>query len=75
MIPTGQGASGSTWFDAEGTPTRRLDFVRNGTLTGFAYDLKTAYRAGRQSTGNAIPAFPGLPAIGHHNFVVDGERG
>ncbi|WP_422150617.1 TldD/PmbA family protein [Methanoregula sp.] len=73
--PHRPGASGSTWFDAEGTPTRRLDFVRNGTLTGFAYDLKTAYRAGRQSTGSAIRGgFAGLPAIGHHNFVVDGKR-
>jgi len=69
------GATGSTWFDAEGTPTRRLDFVRVGVLTGFAYDLKTAYRAGLQSTGSAIRGgFAGLPAIGHHNFVVDGER-
>ena len=69
------GATGSTWFDAEGTPTRRLDFVRDGVLTGFAYDLKTAYRAGLQSTGSAIRGgFAGLPAIGHHNFVVDGKR-
>ena len=69
------GATGSTWFDAEGTPTRRLDFVRDGVLTGFAYDLKTVYRAGQQSTGSAIRGgFAGLPAIGHHNFVVDGKR-
>lgn len=67
--------SGSTWFDAEGTPTRRLDFVKNGVLNGFAYDLKTAYKAGKQSTGSAVRGgFAGLPAIGHHNFVVDGKR-
>lgn len=69
------GAGGSTWFDAEGTPTKRLDFVRDGVLTEFAYDLKTAYRAGQKSTGSAIRGgFAGLPAIGHHNFVVDGKR-
>ncbi|MGA2698127.1 MAG: TldD/PmbA family protein [Methanoregula sp.] len=68
-------AGGSTWFDAEGTPTSRLDFVRDGILTTFAYDLKTAYRAGKESTGSAIRGgFAGLPAIGHHNFVVDGKR-
>jgi len=67
--------SGSTWFDAEGTPTRRLDFVKDGILNGFAYDLKTAYKAGKQSTGSAVRGgFAGLPAIGHHNFVVDGKR-
>ncbi|MGB8220529.1 MAG: TldD/PmbA family protein [Methanoregula sp.] len=73
--PHRKGADGSTWFDAEGTPTTRLDFVRAGVLTAFAYDLKTAYRAGKISTGSAIRGgFAGLPAIGHHNFVVDGKR-
>ncbi len=73
--PHRKGANGSTWFDAEGTPTRRLDFVRDGVLTAFAYDLKTAYRAGTETTGSAVRGgFAGLPAIGHHNVVVDGKR-
>ena len=73
--PHRPGANGSTWFDAEGTPTRRVDFVKDGILSGFAYDLKTAYRAGKESTGSAIRAgFAGLPAIGHHNFIIDGKR-
>jgi PmbA protein len=68
-------AAGSTRWDAEGTPTKRTDFVRDGVLCGFAYDLKTAYRYGKQSTGSAVRGgFGGLPAIGHHNFIVDGER-
>ncbi len=53
--PHRKGATGSTWFDAEGTPTGRLDFLSDGVLTGFAYDLKTAYRAGKQSTGQCHP--------------------
>ncbi|HNX16875.1 MAG TPA: metallopeptidase TldD-related protein [Methanoregula sp.] len=73
--PHRKGAERSTWFDAEGTPTRRLDFVKDGTLEMFAYDLKTACRAGTESTGSAIRAgFGGLPAIGHHNFIIDGKR-
>jgi PmbA protein len=68
-------ASGSTRWDAEGTPTRRVDFVRDGVLQTFAYDLKTAYRYNKKSTGSAVRGgFGGLPSIGHHNFVVDGER-
>ncbi len=68
-------ANGSVRWDAEGTPTRRVDFIREGILKTFAYDLKTAYRFGKESTGNAIRGgFGGLPAIGHHNFVVDGKR-
>jgi PmbA protein len=68
-------ASGSTRWDAEGTPTRRIDFIRNGVLQSFAYDLKTAYRYDKKTTGSAVRGgFGGLPAIGHHNFIVDGKR-
>jgi PmbA protein len=68
-------ASGSVRWDAEGTPTRRIDFIRDGVLKAFAYDLKTAYRYDKKSTGSAVRGgFGGLPAIGHHNFIVDGQR-
>jgi len=68
-------ANGSVRWDAEGTPARRVDFIRDGILETFAYDLKTAYRFGKTSTGNAVRGgFGGLPSIGHHNFVVDGKR-
>jgi PmbA protein len=68
-------ANGSTWWDAEGTPTKRVDFVRDGVLEQFAYDLKTAYRFGKTTTGSAVRGgFTGIPSIGHHNFIVDGKR-
>jgi PmbA protein len=68
-------ANGSVRWDAEGTPTRRIDFIRHGILQNFAYDLKTAYRFGKTSTASAIRGgFGGLPSIGHHNFIVDGKR-
>jgi PmbA protein len=68
-------ANGSVRWDAEGTPTRRIDFVRDGVLLAFAYDLKTAYRYDKKSTGSAVRGgFGGLPVIGHHNFLVDGKR-
>jgi len=68
-------ANGSVRWDAEGTPTRRVDFIREGILETFAYDLKTAYRFGKTSTASAIRGgFGGLPSIGHRNFVVDGKR-
>ena len=68
-------ASGSTRWDAEGTPTRRINFIRDGVLQNFAYDLKTAYRYDKKTTGSAVRGgFGGLPAIGHHNFIVDGKR-
>lgn len=68
-------ASGSTRWDAEGTPTGRIEFIHDGVLRTFAYDLKTAYRYEKKSTGSAVRGgFGGLPAIGHHNFIVDGKR-
>ncbi len=47
-------ANGSVRWDAEGTPTRRIDFIREGMLETFAYDLKTAYRFDKASTGSAV---------------------
>ena len=67
--------NGSAWWDAEGTPTHRVDYMKDGILEAFAYDLKTAYRFGKTTTGNAVRGgYGGLPAIGHHNVVVDGKR-
>jgi len=69
------GANGSVRWDAEGSPTRRIDFIRDGTLCAFAYDLKTASRYGKKSTASAVRGgFGGSPVIGHHNFIVDGKR-
>lgn len=42
-------------FDAEGTPKRRLELVRDGVTVGVAHDRRTAREAGAQSTGHAIP--------------------
>jgi PmbA protein len=65
----------STRWDAEGTPTGQIPFIRNGVLEAFAYDLKTAYRYGMESTGSAVRSGPGgAPAIGSHNIVVEGPR-
>ncbi|MDH7592963.1 MAG: TldD/PmbA family protein [Methanomicrobiales archaeon] len=66
---------GSTDWDAEGVPTKRLDFVCDGVLGAFAYDLRTAYRYGEESTGSAVRAGHAVaPVIGVHNLVFDGER-
>ena len=39
-------------FDAEGSPTYRKNVIQNGVLTTLLYNLKTAYKAGRKTTGN-----------------------
>jgi PmbA protein len=73
--PFRQRGLGSTFWDAEGMPTKRIDFVRDGVLSSFAYDLRTAYRYGKESTASAIRGGASAgTAIGHHNFIIDGPR-
>ena len=65
----------STRWDAEGSPAQRLRFIENGVLQSFAYDLKTAYRYGKATTGSAVRSGSGGgPAIGIHNLILDGKE-
>ncbi len=57
-------------FDAEGTPKRRLELVRDGVTSGLVNDRRTAKALGAESTGNAIAGagpFGALPA----NLVLE----
>ena len=40
-------------FDAEGSPAMRKNVVEGGRLNTLLYNLKTAYKAGKTTTGNA----------------------
>ncbi len=42
-------------FDFEGTPTERVDLVRDGVLNGVVHDRRSAHEAGTRSTGHALP--------------------
>jgi PmbA protein len=69
-----KGLSSCRW-DAEGIPTRKVNFVDGGVLREFAYDLKTAYRYGMESTGSAVRGgHGGSPSIGVHTLTLDGLR-
>ena len=41
-------------FDAEGTPRRRVELVRDGTSTGLLHDRRSAAQAGTDSTGHGV---------------------
>ena len=43
-------------FDFEGTPKQRVTLVEDGVIRGPVWDRGTAARAGRESTGHALPA-------------------
>lgn len=65
---------GSETFDGEGTPTRRIELINNGVLSGFLHSSGTAKRLNQQPTGHAnigakvsvsphfYHVFPGVPA-------------
>ena len=43
-------------FDAEGSPTHRKNVIENGVLNTLLYNLKTAHKAGKKTTGNGAKA-------------------
>jgi PmbA protein len=66
------GAPGSSPWDAEGVPTGRTEIITAGSLTSFLYDLTSARREGRTSTGNATRAgFKSAPGPAPSNLAFD----
>ncbi|MEA2460549.1 MAG: PmbA protein [Actinomycetota bacterium] len=71
-----EGAPGSRPWDAEGVPTGRTEIIKDGVLTSYLYDVKSARREGRASTGNATRlGFKSAPHAAPSNlaFVSTGE--
>ena len=64
--------AGDSWrrFDTEGTPTKKLDIVKDGVLTSFLYDKKTAAQTGTATTGNALRAGNGTTTIAPHCLTI-----
>lgn len=66
------GAPGSAPWDAEGTLTGRTEVIRGGALESFLYDVTSARREGRSSTGNAARAgFKSAPGPSPTNLAFD----
>ena len=66
------GAPGSAPWDAEGVPTRRTPVIEDGTLRSFLYDVTSARREGRESTGNASRSgFKSGPHAAPTNLAFD----
>ena len=72
--PTQDWGIGSSPFDDEGVVSRPLEFISDGILKGFMYDLKEAHKSGTESTGNALRAnFKSPPDISERNLVLRGK--
>ncbi len=74
MIDDGRasGAPGAAPWDAEGVPTRRTQVISAGRLESFLYDITSARREGRESTGNASRAgFKSAPGPSPSNLALE----
>jgi len=70
-----RGLANCAW-DGEGMPVQENCFIDNGTLTTFAYDLRTAYRYDQKPTASAVRSGQsGAPSIGNHNLILKGKNG
>ena len=63
-------------FDAEGVPSKRTEVVKNGVLNTLLYDLKTAYKEGKESTGNAgrSSVFAPLAIMPTNFYIQNGQK-
>ena len=63
-------------FDGEGSASRRTPLIEDGRLVTFLFDVRTARRAGRSTTGNASRgSYRSPPSVGTTNLVLEpGER-
>ncbi|MBW3613426.1 MAG: TldD/PmbA family protein [Chloroflexi bacterium] len=73
-------------FDAEGTPKRRVELVRDGVTSSLVHDRRTAKALDAESTGHAVAgagAWGAIPAnlvlepgaVSHDELVARVERG
>ena len=66
------GSPGAAPWDAEGTPTGRTEIISSGVLRSFLYDIPSARREGRSSTGNAARGgFKSAPGPSPSNMAFD----
>ena len=72
---------GSKIFDDEGVATKRRPLVENGIFTGLYSDLYTAYKEGKETSGNASRmgspmgrSSDPIPVAAPHNMKITGNN-
>lgn len=68
--PRGESFQHSFLFDSEGVPTRRVKVVENGVFSEALYNLTTASKAGRETTGNGARDFGSKMSTAFYNLIV-----
>jgi PmbA protein len=60
-------------YDFEGLPKQRVDLIKAGVAAGVVWDSYTANKAGRQSTGHALPAPSSWGPMPLNMFINTGD--
>ena len=60
-------------FDFEGVPKQRVSLIEDGIARGVVYDMETAAREGRQSTGHGLPVPNTWGPMPANLFMASGE--
>ncbi|MCL1598622.1 MAG: metallopeptidase TldD-related protein, partial [Actinomycetia bacterium] len=61
-------------FDAEGTPKRKVDLVREGVTVSLVHNRRTAAKAGVDSTGHSVADGDSFGPFGSNMFVGPGNE-
>lgn len=64
------GAPGSRLFDGEGVLTKSTTVVEQGVFTGFLYNLESATKEGKASSGHAARGYSGQVGTSFSNYIV-----
>jgi PmbA protein len=62
--PTLPEAFRAATHDGEGVPTRRVELIVDGHLSGFLHNVYTARRSNASTTGSAMRGFKSTPTVG-----------
>jgi PmbA protein len=69
------GMPGSGLIDSEGSPAQKFDVIKDGKLLTFLYNLESAQKAGKDSTGSGKRSYTGKAGTAFDNlFVKKGNR-
>ncbi|MCF0225416.1 MAG: TldD/PmbA family protein [Fibrobacter sp.] len=68
--PQGELFQHHAYFDSEGSQTRRVEVVKDGIFNEALYNLETASKAGRKTTGNGDRSFGGKMSTSFYNSLV-----
>lgn len=71
--PAYSGSPMQTAFDGEGVATYKKNVIENGVLKTLLYDLTSADKAGRESTGNGLrSSYASAVSISPYHFYIKG---